>query len=379
MSRTMDRELLLAEDVLPGHPDRLADGIAEAIVGQALSAQPEALVGVEVGVHRHSVFVTGRVAATRRASAANMGWPVTVDLTELVGRVYRDAGYGGPWEQKPRILADLDVDYLRDPERDIRRFSDDQSVTVGHACGGPATGFLPPAAFAARAFRTALQQAQRASSDALGPDGKVLVALERQGGRFRLRRLCASIQHKEGLSAERQHRLVLPALERAAAELEAALPGLESSWSGDVVRLNGAGDFSVGGPHGDNGLSGKKLAVDHYGPGVPIGGGALCGKDPHKVDRVGALRARQVAVRLVRDAGLPEATVWLAWQPGREAPDEVCARSGARFLDREAIGRLVPIPDLSIQASFRELELGRVDWRRVLRDGYFGTGQAWER
>ena len=83
--------------------------------------------------------------------------------------------------------------------------------------------------------------------------------------------------------------------------------------------LNGAGEFAIGGPDGDNGLSGKKLVIDHYGPGVPIGGGALAGKDPHKVDKCGALRARQLAKRLVRK-GVDEARVILGWAPGGDAP-----------------------------------------------------------
>jgi S-adenosylmethionine synthetase len=83
--------------------------------------------------------------------------------------------------------------------------------------------------------------------------------------------------------------------------------------------LNGAGEFAIGGPKGDNGLSGKKLVIDHYGPGVPIGGGALAGKDPHKVDKCGALRARQWAKKLVRQ-GVDEAQEILGWAPGGDAP-----------------------------------------------------------
>jgi S-adenosylmethionine synthetase len=73
------------------------------------------------------------------------------------------------------------------------------------------------------------------------------------------------------------------------------LVGAAAGFAPDKLILNGAGEFAIGGPEGDNGLSGKKLVIDHYGPGVPIGGGALCGKDPHKVDKCGALRARQLA------------------------------------------------------------------------------------
>ena len=88
-----------------------------------------------------------------------------------------------------------------------------------------------------------------------------------------------SIQHVPKLPYERQHRILLPILEHILSELEkGGLRGVASSFAPDKLLLNGAGEFAVGGPEGDNGLSGKKLVIDHYGPGVPIGGGALAGR-----------------------------------------------------------------------------------------------------
>jgi S-adenosylmethionine synthetase len=99
----------------------------------------------------------------------------------------------------------------------------------------------------------------------------------------------------------------VPILEQSLTFLEArGLDGVVSTFTSDKLILNGAGEFANGGPQGDNGLSGKKLVVDYYGPGVPIGGGALSGKDPYKVDKCGALRARQLAKKLVRE-GVDEA------------------------------------------------------------------------
>ena len=130
------------------------------------------------------------------------------------------------------------------------------------------------------------------------------------------RRLILSVQHIPKLSYERQHRILMPLLEQILKDLEAAgLVGAAASFILDKLILNGAGEFTIGGPEGDNGLSGKKLVIDHYGLGVPIGGGALAGKDPHKVDKCGALRARQLAKKLVR-GGLDGARVILGWAPG---------------------------------------------------------------
>ena len=105
------------------------------------------------------------------------------------------------------------------------------------------------------------------------------------------------IQHAPGVFQREQHELVAPVVREALAELEArGLRGI-ADLAPERFVLNGAGDFIQGGPEGDNGLSGKKLAIDFYGPEIPIGGGAICGKDPHKVDVAGAFRARVVMAK----------------------------------------------------------------------------------
>ena len=144
--------------------------------------------------------------------------------------------------------------------------------------------------------------------------------------------------------------------------------------------LNGAGEFTTGGPEGDNGLSGKKLVIDHYGPSVPIGGGALSGKDPHKVDKCGALRARQLAKQLVR-AGADEARVTLGWAPGGNSPFLVEAVTGRGGVSLRVPRDELP-PDLwfTIGRIVQELELEHRDWTGDLLAGYFCQSSApWER
>lgn len=363
--------LLVAEEVLPGHPDRLADGIAEAIVDRAVQVDDEALVGVEVAVHRRRVFVTGRVAASQAIPALH--------LEDLVRSVYQRAGYCDRWALSLDVVEDLDVGPLGEEERQIRAFSDDQNLVVASAWGYPAFQHLSAECAAARAVRDALTRLREARPDLLGPDGKVLVALqELAGGAVAWRRLNLAMQHAPGARLEDLFALVLPAAERALEVLEPHCPGLRATFSPEVVRLNGAGDFSQGGPLGDNGLSGKKLVVDHGGPSTPIGGGALCGKDPHKVDRVGALNARHLAVRLLGETGGALARVTLGYLPGQTAPDFLQADLDGVLLDEAAVAALVPLPDLSIAASVDRLGLARVCWTDVLRTGYFGGPWAWE-
>jgi S-adenosylmethionine synthetase len=320
-----------AEYVSPGHPDRLADAIAEACVQHALAIDDDALVGVEVAVSTDKVFVTGRMAA---------GPDGPGEAEELLPRIVRDAyaaaGYGGVWSPDPeRLLVthDLCCDPLSDDERAIRPVSDDQAICVGHACGDERTDFRPPAHWLAQRLGARIDTWRREhAADRFGPDFKLLPVIEElvDGGvgpsaapgaepRFVWRRLILSVQHVEGLGYEEQHRLLLPVVAAACVECDAVLPGVGEFDAGQLV-LNGAGGFAIGGPHGDNGLSGKKLVVDGSGPGVPIGGGAFFGKDPHKADRRGALLARELAVAEVR-AGAREAIVTLVFAPGDLEPE----------------------------------------------------------
>lgn len=366
-----------AEYVSPGHPDRLADSIAEGIVTAAIRQRPDSLVGVEVAVHRDAVFIDGRIATG----------PRRIDTESIVRDVYQRAGYGGPWipdPEKLRITSDLCEEELPPEESDIRPFSDDQNIVIGYACGTAATNHLPPAHWIAGELGRRLSSLVRgnpALASKFGPDFKILASLETNGDSVLWDRLVLSILHLPGLPQEEQHRLLLPLLSSILSELETeGVTGAFASFDPTRLILNGAGEFAIGGPEGDNGLSGKKLVIDHYGPSIPIGGGALSGKDPHKVDKCGALRARQLAKHLVRH-GVDEATVTLGWAPGGDAPfliDAVTVQGGVRIrLPRE---ELPPDDWFAIANSVRDLELTERDWQGDLLGGYFAKPtNSWER
>ncbi len=343
--------LRFAEAVLPGHPDKLCDRAADLLVDAACARDPLALVGVEVALHRETVFVSGCISTDPPLDAG--------EVDALVRRAFADAGYGPDWSPDParlRVVTDLRLERLDDDLRALRHISDDQAVCVGWAGGRAADRHLPRAHRLAWLAARALDRARRPAG--FGPDGKVLVS-ERDG-------------EVEGLSISLHHhpRVDRRALWRVAAEVAGAI-GLSDL---DRVAINAGGDFDVGGPHGDNGLSGKKLVFDAYGPEVPIGGGAWSGKDPHKVDRVGALRARQGALRALRLGLAREARLTLAWRPGDAAPSEVELR-----LDGEpAPVRLLGPLDLSIAASHRELGLARVRFAEHADGGWFQRPAPWE-
>ena len=317
MPNNSDR-LRFAEAVCAGHPDRLADRIAAAIVDLACARDPDALVGIEVALHRNVVFVDGCISAGESRHCV-----VSLDEVErLVREAYREAGYGetasGTFEPSPASLevrSDICFGPLPAEERAVRDVSDDQAIAVGHAVRGARAGYRPLEQALASDLARALERLRVARPDlGLGPDGKTLVVVRGTT----LVGVCVSVHHRPGAewlaltAAVREACLAVAREYVAAGELRVAE---EVDW-----LINGAGAFEVGGPAGDNGLSGKKLVADAYGTAVPIGGGAVHGKDPRKVDPRGQARARQMALDLVLSGQAAEATVWLVWRPGDVEP-----------------------------------------------------------
>jgi S-adenosylmethionine synthetase len=304
----------VAEFVFPGHPDKLSDAIADALVAEAISREPRALVGVEVAVHRNRVFVTGRIACKDARS---------IDVPGIVRNIYRSAGYGDCWYPSPEELvveSALCLGPLEDGEAAFRDLSDDQAICVGYANNLPQTNHLPVEHWIAGRLARQLYRLRNELPDlALGPDGKVVVVVREEDDSWKLDGFSCSLQQREAGDDVALHRAVRLAVEGEMQRLAAKLESLSLSLP-EQLTVNGAGAFEVGGPEGDNGLSGKKLVMDAYGPRVPIGGGAWSGKDFFKADRAGGLHARRLAKLVVKLGLAAEVTVKLLWFPGdREA------------------------------------------------------------
>lgn len=314
----MNERLRFAEAVCEGHPDRLADRIAAQVVDLACSRDDHSLVGVEVAIHRNVVFIDGRVAAgTGRGCVVNED-----EIGELARAVFRDAGYGvsasGTFIPVPDgldVRVDLCLGPLEDEERAVRHVSDDQAIAVGHAVQGPRAGYRPLEQALANDCAAAIESLRRSKPLlGLGPDGKVLIVVR---GRA-LAGVSVSVHHAPGaewLGLTRAVRGACEGIMRDYIEAGELEPLKEVDW-----LVNGAGAFEIGGPEGDNGLSGKKLVAQASGTAVPIGGGATFGKDLRKVDPRGQRMAREMALELVKSGKAREATVWLAWRPGDVEP-----------------------------------------------------------
>ena len=208
----------------------------------------------------------------------------------------------------------------------------------------------------------------------LGPDGKVLILVQEDGASWALASFSCSLQQSTTADDVALHRAVRLAVTDELQRLARQLPGLSSKLP-DQLTVNGAGAFEVGGPEGDNGLSGKKLVMDAYGPRVPIGGGAWSGKDFFKADRAGGMHARRMAKLIVKLGLATEAKVTLHWFPGdREARLLDIVTTGDQPLPGDQIAQLV---DLSLKRSGEHFALP--DLVEIARWGHFSRNDLpWE-
>jgi len=365
----MTARTFAAEFVFPGHPDKICDAIADALVVQAWQREERALVGVEVAVHRNHVYVTGRIACLDASS---------IDVDAVVHEVYRSAGYGNGWYPAPEDLvvqADLCLGPLEEGEAAFRDLSDDQAICIGYANDLAATNHMPVEQWlvthlARRLYDLRLQ----APELGLGPDGKVLILVRQEGQTWSMTSFSCSLQQRTCADDVALHRAVRLAVTDELQKLAMQLPGLSPKLP-EQLTVNGAGAFEVGGPEGDNGLSGKKLVMDAYGPQVPIGGGAWSGKDFFKADRAGGMHARRLAKLIVRLGLATEARVTLHWFPGdREARVLDIATPGERAVAGDLVAQLV---DLSLKRSGENFAVP--DLVEIARWGHFSREDLpWE-
>lgn len=325
MSAHQSIEYRTAESVSPKHPDKLCDQVSDAILDAHLREDPEARVAVDVAGGHGRLFVTGEV--TSRA--------YHVDIPAIVRRIAGDLELlENIAAQSPEIAAGVDVGG-----------AGDQGIMIGYATR-ETPELLPREVVLARSLNQYLFKRWPY-------DGKTQVTL-RNG-------------EMVGVVASFQHAI--------AEELEVVVREWIKAQGGDnpVLHVNPAGDWNIGGFDADAGLTGRKLAIDNYGPRIPVGGGAFSGKDPSKVDRSAAYMARRIAVDYLRQhASVDEVYVRLAYAIGVAEPLEATV-----MLD--GVPKKVVGYDLTPNGIIRTLGLQRPIYEETARYGHFGHGFDWEK
>jgi S-adenosylmethionine synthetase len=265
-----------------------------------------------------------------------------------------------------------------DPEKAKEIGAGDQGMMFGYACDETPEALMPAPAWWARLLVNRLVDARTTGEIPwLRPDGKTQVTVEYRDGRpARVDTVVVSTQHAEDVSLEKVRRevverIVRPVFPRGMLDLATRF------------LVNPTGRFVVGGPHGDTGLTGRKIIVDTYGGMGRHGGGAFSGKDPTKVDRSAALAARWVAKNVVAAGLAARCEVQLAYAIGVSRPVSIRVETfGTASAPEERIaGAVEQVFDLSPRGMIEALDLRRPIYRGLARDGHFGLrggGRTWE-
>ncbi len=276
----------LAEMVLPGHPDKFCDQVADAVVAECLRIDPDAYCQVEVGVWSDRVWLTG-ATCTRR--------PLARDLTELVVGVGLAIGYrpGNHIDATRYRVEDAVCRQTGDPTPWTHQVND-QCVVVGWAGYDERTRWMPPEQFLADALRLGLVESyQQGALRGCGPDGKLMVRLRENGEDWHLEHLLVSLQQPRDASFTWVCEGIAAVLRSVYERTRSADPRWRAPWDQVELLLNPNGPLVQAGSDGDNGQTGRKLVMDFYGPRVPLGGGALSGKHPTHIDRLASKEHRK--------------------------------------------------------------------------------------
>ena len=387
----MSRWTFTSESVTEGHPDKMADQISDAILDAILEQDSNSRVACETMITTGLVIVAGEITTT--------GF---VDIPSVVRETINSIGYDRDSldfngntcgvmltidEQSPDIAqgvnASEEVRSGRAGEGDEldRQGAGDQGMMFGYACR-ETEALMPLPIHVAHRMAEQLTEARKSGQvPYLRPDGKTQVSFDYEDGRpIRLKTVLVSTQHNPGIDRDG---MIRPDL------IEHVIrPAVPAEFADDdfEVFVNPTGNFVVGGPVGDCGLTGRKIIVDTYGGYARHGGGAFSGKDPSKVDRSAAYATRWVAKNIVAAGAADRCEVQVAYAIGVARPISVLVETfGTEKVDRDRIsGAINEVFDLRPAAILRDLDLRRPIFQPTAAYGHFGRDASddfftWER
>ena len=362
--------ILTSESVTEGHPDKMADQISDAVLDAVMEQDPTGRVACEVLVTTGVCVVAGEI--TTRAH---------LDIPQLARETireigYTDACYGFDWQtcgilnmvqrQSPDIAMGVDVGG-----------AGDQGLMFGYACDETPELMPLPIMMAHKLVRRLSEVRRAGLVDFLRPDGKSQVSVEYvDGAPKRITAVVVSTQHSDRVSIEEVRREVRRHV------IEAVIPP-EMVDSRTQYHINPTGRFVIGGPHGDTGLTGRKIIVDTYGGVGRHGGGCFSGKDPTKVDRSACYMARYIAKNIVAAGLARRCEVQLAYAIGVAEPVSVSVNTfeTGRVPEERIVELIREHFPLTPRGMIEHLKLRRPVYRRTAAFGHFGRTEetfTWE-
>jgi S-adenosylmethionine synthetase len=358
--------IFTSESVSEGHPDKVCDQISDSVVDLMLAANPHAHIAVETLATTNHITLAGEVSGADAVSQK--------EIENAARDVVRRIGY----EQEGFHADHLSINYLihqqsADIAQGVGKGDDedagagDQGIMFGYACT-ETEHYMPAPIYYANEILKKLAHTRHADAKSiLRPDAKSQVSLVYEDGKpTRASSIVVSTQHQAGITQSDIRELVR----------EHVLAVLPEGWMPEEKEfyVNPTGNFVIGGPDGDAGLTGRKIIVDTYGGAAPHGGGAFSGKDPTKVDRSAAYAARYLAKNVVA-AGLAErCVIQLSYAIGVAHPISlyVNAFGTARVAGAELEKILPQLMDLSPRGIRKHLQLNRPIYSETASYGHFG-------
>lgn len=366
-----DSTLFTSESVCAGHPDKIADGVSDALVDAILAQDPHARTGIETVVGANQISLFGEIKTTANINAEKI---VRAKIVEL-GYTEKAWGFSAKeskftsflHQQSPEIAMGVDADG-----------AGDQGMMFGFACNETPELMPLPIALAHALTRRIDECRETGVLPWLRPDGKaqVTVRYDENGQPAAVEKLVAAVAHNEATSAETVRadvieRVFVPVLRHY---------GFKLPVDHNII-VNGTGLWHIPGPESDAGLTGRKIVVDTYGGYARVGGGAFSGKDPSKVDRSGAYAARYIAKNIVAAGLATKCEVGLAYVIGQPKPlmQTIDTFGTATVSEAELYAFKDKLIDTSVKGIITTLDLARPIYSATSAYGHFGKANLpWE-
>jgi S-adenosylmethionine synthetase len=361
--------IFTSESVSEGHPDKVADQISDAVLDAFLQKDVDAKVACEVLITTGLCVIAGEVTST-----------ASIDVESVAKEVLHDIGYNNDDVGFNLNTAEFkNAMHTQSPEIHdsvITGGAGDQGLMFGYACNETPECIPLPISIAHQMIKQLEALRHDSVLPWLRPDAKSQVSIEYNSAHepIGINNIVLSTQHapwisQEEISKEINERIIDPILS------DVKLQRKGSIW------INPSGSFIVGGPHGDTGLTGRKIIVDTYGGRCPHGGGAFSGKDASKVDRSGAYMARYIAKHLVHAAQINHCTVQLSYAIGRAEPTSVLidTHGNHNFQQSDLVNAVYSSFDLTPLGIIRTLGLKKPIFKPTASGGHFGKNTyPWE-
>jgi S-adenosylmethionine synthetase len=368
-----DEFIFTSESVGEGHPDKICDQISDAVLDSALSQDSRSKVACEAFTTTGLVLVGGEITTG--------GY---IELQRIVRGVLKSIGYDDPSYgidyQSCSVISSIheqSPDIAQGVEKGKKEIgAGDQGMMFGYACRETPELMPAPIQYAHRIMLRAAEVRKRGVLPFMRPDGKCQVSVRyRDGAPVEVDTVVLSHQHSEDVG--------YPDLKEAFVEeiIKKAIP--EKMLSGDVTyHINPTGRFVIGGPHGDTGLTGRKIIVDTYGGMARHGGGAFSGKDPTKVDRSASYMARYIAKNIVAAGVCEKCEVQLAYAIGVAEPVSmfVSTFGSSKIPEQRIEAAVAEVFDATPAGIIEALDLRRPIFQETAAYGHFGRDNfSWER